>query len=241
MRAMILAAGFGTRLRPLTNNIPKALVLINGKPLLEYQLESLQRFGFKQVVVNAHHLAEQVKSFLDRFQSQTTMDIFYSYEPHILNTGGGIKKMLDFFPGDDPIVVQNVDIISSIQYDQLIQHHLKNKSLATLAINRNETDRGLAFNESLNFLGRFDAKLHRIEQKYCFCGIQVIQPQLFRDKIDDIFYSIDVYCETAKSIGHIKGFDITGLYWRDIGTPEDVEALTHDIKHGIFKPSLGLK
>jgi NDP-sugar pyrophosphorylase family protein len=163
------------------------------------------------------------------------MTIYYSHEPEILNTGGGIKKMLRFFSADEPILVLNVDILSSVNYRTLFKYHTTANSSATLVINNNKTDRPLAFTDELEFLGRAEALEPSVKFKsYCFCGIQVIHPELFLNIDEDKFYSIDIYCEAVKKSVKIMGYDITGTYWRDIGTLNDLKAAENDIRNGIL-------
>ncbi len=235
MRAMILAAGFGSRLRPLTDTMPKALVPLGQKTILEHQIKRLEKFGFTEVAVNAHHFADQVKNVLDSIKSSTHLGIHYSFEPEILNTGGGIKKMLEFFPDNHPVLIQNVDILCAMNYQSLFEYHRQAEAEATLVINKNQTDRPLAFSDESDLLGRAQGSPQDILNHFCFCGIQVIQPDLFRTIKDDKFYSIDVYCKAAQTTAKIKGYDITGTYWRDIGTENDLKAAEHDLQFGTFE------
>jgi len=227
MNAMILAAGFGTRLRPLTDSLPKALVPVAGKPLLQHQLEYLQHAGFDHIAVNAHYLADQVKTFLDSSHAH----IDYSFEKTILNTGGGIKKMLHFFPANEPILVINVDILCAMNLPGLMQHHLKYKADATLVINKRTTSRPLLFDEQMHFIGRGTNQSHEACMSYGFCGIQVIQPELFSSRLEDIFYSIDVYIDAARQGKKIIGFELdTGTYWKDVGKMQDILQAEKDLK-----------
>lgn len=232
---MILAAGLGTRLRPLTNRLPKALVPVAGVPMLEILLQRMELAGFTQVAVNAHHVASQVKDFLVQFRQRTTLQLYYSYEPIILNTGGGIKKMLDFFADETPILVHNVDILTALDYGELVRHHIATGAQATLVIHRHATDRPLTFDSNNQFLGRAHRPMKSQGSDFSFCGIQVIQPSLFRTVKENIFYSIDLYVKAAASGEIIKGYDISGQYWRDIGTLDDLEMAARDIKQDFFQ------
>src|SRR5262249_47179948 len=136
MRAMILAAGLGTRLRPLTDSGPKALVEINDRTLLEITLSRLRSFGVGEVIVNAHHFADQIVDFL-RARKNFGMRIEISREDVLLDTGGGLKQAAHFFLEDgsnEPFVVHNVDLLSSIDLRQMVNYHLERHALATLAV-----------------------------------------------------------------------------------------------------------
>src|ERR1700722_13005876 len=155
MKAMVLAAGLGTRLRPLTNDRPKALVEINGRTLLEIALLRLRGFGIHDVIVNAHHFADLIGGFLKR-PDNFGMRIEVSREDVLLDTGGGLKKAAWFFqekpkdqPGepDEPFLLHNVDVISTIDFTKMLQAHRESQALATLAVHKRESSRQLLFND----------------------------------------------------------------------------------------------
>src|SRR5271167_769097 len=157
MRAMILAAGLGTRLRPLTNDRPKALVEVNGRTLLEITLLRLRRFGIREVIVNAHHFAEMIVAFLQTHDN-FGMRIEVSREDVLLDTGGGLKKAGWFFLEksgdldgdlDEPFLLHNVDVISAIDFTKMLHAHRESKALATLAVHRRESSRQLFFNDQM--------------------------------------------------------------------------------------------
>ncbi|MBN1559902.1 nucleotidyltransferase family protein [candidate division KSB1 bacterium] len=232
MNAMILAAGLGTRLRPITENVPKALAPLCGRPLLEIVLTKLQHQGFTHVAVNAHAHAEQMQDFLRDYAAQSNMHLTLSPEPVLLDTGGGIKKMLDCFSDQAPILVHNVDVLTNLPYAQLMQAHAESGAAATLVINRRRTSRALAFTSQGDFIGRrHDLKNAAL---FGFCGIQVIQPFLFRRIDADRFYSIDAYEKAAQQGFVIRGYDITGDYWRDVGTPANLQAAEREIQQKLF-------
>jgi NDP-sugar pyrophosphorylase family protein len=231
---MILAAGLGTRLRPLTDKIPKALVPIGDTPILGIVLEKLLRSGFTHIAVNAHHHSEQVRDYLAAYKTDKNIYLDYSYEPTILDTGGGIKRMLAFFrDAETPILVHNVDILSALNFRDLMRHHVKARAAATLVVNKRQTDRPLSFTDKMEFLGRSRGDLKKGDTKdFGFCGVQVIQPALFRDIDKDKFYSIDVYVNAAKEQEKIIAYDISGIYWRDIGTTDDLDLAEMDYRQG---------
>ncbi len=163
MKAMILAAGLGTRLRPLTDNHPKALVEISGRTLLEITLTRLRGFGVREVIINAHHFADMILDYL-KAHDNFGMHIEASREEVLLDTGGGLKKAAWFFledssrphssQMDEPFLLHNVDVISTIDIPRMVQFHRESSALATLAVQSRETSRYLLFNEQLQLCGR---------------------------------------------------------------------------------------
>jgi NDP-sugar pyrophosphorylase family protein len=168
MKAMILAAGLGTRLRPLTDDRPKALVEVAGRTLLEITLTRLRTFGITEVIINVHHFADMVTDYL-RFHDNFGMRIEISREEVLLDTGGGLQKAAWFFledsarhdsksrdssQMDEPFLLHNVDVISTIDLRRMLQFHTENHALATLAVQSRETSRYLLFNRDLHLCGR---------------------------------------------------------------------------------------
>ena len=154
MKAMVLAAGLGTRLRPLTDDRPKALVEVAGRTLLELTLARLRAFGIQEVIINTHHFADMIDAYL-RSHGNFGMHIEISHEEVLLDTGGGLKKAASFFPdSDEPFLVHNVDVLSTIDFNQMLQFHKDHKCLATLAIQDRTTSRYLLFDEANQLCGR---------------------------------------------------------------------------------------
>ncbi len=154
MKAMILAAGLGTRLRPLTDDRPKALVTIAGRTLLEIALARLRSFGVREVIVNAHHYAEMIIEYL-KANGNFGMRIELSREKKLLDTGGGLKKATHFFRGShEPFIMHNVDVISTIDLGRMMRFHTEQKALATLAVQERESSRKLLFDEQGRLCGR---------------------------------------------------------------------------------------
>jgi NDP-sugar pyrophosphorylase family protein len=161
MKAMVLAAGLGTRLRPLTNDRPKALVEIGGRTLLEITLSRLRRFGVREAIVNTHYFAEMIAEYL-QVKANFGMRVEISREPLLLDTGGGLKKAAWFFQenfdtADEPFLVHNVDVISSIDLGGMLQSHEKSHALATLAVQKRKSSRQLLFDANLQLSGRATA------------------------------------------------------------------------------------
>jgi mannose-1-phosphate guanylyltransferase len=158
MKAMILAAGLGTRLRPLTDIRPKALVEINGRTLVEITLSRLRSFGVREAIINVHHFADMIVDYL-KSKKNFGMRIEVSREEVLLDTGGGLKKAAWFFLEhsthlEEPFLLHNVDVISTIDLRRMTQFHSENRALATLALQNRETSRYLLFNEQLQLCGR---------------------------------------------------------------------------------------
>src|SRR6266478_1520164 len=157
MKAMVLAAGLGTRLRPLTNDRPKALVEVAGRTLLEITLSRLRTFGIREVILNVHHFADLVVAYL-KAHDNFGMRIEVSREDVLLDTGGGLKRAGWFFledpKSDEPFLLHNVDVISTIDFKKMVQDHKQNQALATLAVQKRESSRQLLFDEHQQLCGR---------------------------------------------------------------------------------------
>ncbi len=237
MRAMILAAGFGTRLRPLTDKTPKALIPVAGKPLLAHVLQRLQHAGFDEIAINGHHLADQLVEFLATYAAET-LKIHLSIEAEILETGGGIKKMIPLLGSDAPILVHNVDVFSDLPLERLYEAHLRHGNRATLALQSRPTRRYLLFDESHLLCGRMAADARRCEWvrqprgkplPWAFNGIQVIDPLLFGNYPADKFSSIDAYLRAAGRGERIMGHQMDDCYWRDVGKWTDLQEIESDL------------
>src|SRR5947209_203249 len=200
MKAMILAAGLGTRLRPLTDNRPKALVEIAGRTLLEITLSRLRAVGVREVIINVHHFADMILEYL-KTNDNFGMRIEVSREEVLLDTGGGLKNAAYFFLEDStrfekPFIVHNVDVISTIDLRRMVQFHTEHQALATLAVQDRETSRYLLFDEQLKLCGRRrdqETELVRPSkqvQALAFSGIHVISPRLFAMMIEEGVFSI---------------------------------------------------
>jgi NDP-sugar pyrophosphorylase family protein len=242
MKAMILAAGLGTRLRPLTDNRPKALVEVAGRTLLEITLARLRAFRVNEVIVNVHHFADVVVAYL-KAHDNFGMRIEVSREDALLDTGGGLKKAGWFFlegsGRHEPFLLHNVDVISTIDLERMVQFHKQNTELATLAVQERETSRYLLFDEHLQLCGRRAARDQKPEivrpsprtQALAFSGIHVISPRLFAlMKEEGIFSIIDSYLRLAAGGEKIAAFRADEYYWRDLGKPADLQQAAHDLE-----------
>ncbi|HKD51539.1 MAG TPA: nucleotidyltransferase family protein [Candidatus Acidoferrum sp.] len=245
MKAMILAAGLGTRLRPLTDTLPKALVEINGRTLLEITLTRLRTFGVNEVVINVHHFAEMV---LDYLQSHNNlgMRIEISREDDLLlDTGGGLKKASWFFLESardsvpEPFVVHNVDVISTIDLHPMLQFHNEHGALATLAVQSRESSRLLLFDDQLQLCGRaahgpsVNSPLapRPSPLPLAFSGIHIISPRLLPMLTEvGVFSIIDAYLRLAGQGEKILAFRADEYYWRDLGRPADLSQAALDLQ-----------
>jgi NDP-sugar pyrophosphorylase family protein len=249
MKAMILAAGLGTRLRPLTDDRPKALVEVAGRTLLEITLARLREFGVSEVIVNVHHFADLVVDYLAK-HNNFGIRIEISREEELLDTGGGLKKAAWFFLEDsarvdEPFILHNVDVISTIDLTSMMQFHKERKALATLAVQARETSRYLLFDENLRLSGRMTGKngeaefvrpSHQLEiQALAFSGIHVVSPRLLSMMTEDGAFSIITsYLQFAQQGEQIIGFRSDEYYWRDLGRPENVALAEKDFRDKVL-------
>lgn len=248
MKAMVLAAGLGTRLRPLTDDRPKALVEVGGRTMLEITLVRLREFGIREVIVNAHHFADQIVAYLNA-NNQFDMRIEVSREDVLLDTGGGLKKAAHFFldgPGgaSDPFILHNVDVISTIDLRRMAEVHAESHALATLAAQDRETSRYLLFDHKLQLCGRRmggrqqDEIVRRTPSltPLAFCGVHVISPRIFSLMTETgIFSIITTYLRLAAAGEKITAFRADQYYWRDLGRPEHVRKAAEDLKQGAVR------
>jgi NDP-sugar pyrophosphorylase family protein len=293
---MVLAAGLGTRLRPLTDQRPKALVTLGGKTLLEITLLTLRSFGVDEVIVNVHHFADMICEYLDE-NGNFGMHIEISHEDgELLDTGGGLKKAAWFFlddeasgqipplaqefvtghdfncadtapdekpssaesfvtghdlsraastaktdrasapagihqPSDEPFILHNVDVLSTIDLQRMVRHHVEHGALATLAVQQRETSRYLLFDENGHLCGRRKGRDGQPEmarpsahpQPLAFAGIHVISPRLLTEMREEGAFSIiDAYLNLAARGEKIAAFRADEYYWRDLGRPENI-------------------
>lgn len=228
--AMIFAAGLGTRLRPLTNDRPKALVEIKGLSLLEIQLRRLKAYGFETVTVNIHHFADQVESFLK--SKDWGMEIFISDERELLlDTGGGIRKALKFWGNAKEVFVINVDVLSDLDPKKLMEVHRSNKALATLALRDRKTSRYLIFDNKMRLegwenkqTGEIKGKKSDDSQALAFSGIQIIDTALVKMMPENQPFSIiESYLSNSES-GKILGYLQNDGIWLDVGKPAELQS-----------------
>jgi NDP-sugar pyrophosphorylase family protein len=251
MKAMIMAAGLGTRLRPLTDDRPKALVEVAGHTMLEITLARLRSFGIHDVIINVHHFADLVLQYL-KARNNFGMRIAISQEDVLLDTGGGLKKAAYFFSGNseqstEPFILHNVDVISTIDIGRMVQFHTENQALATLAVQDRETSRYLLFDQKLQLCGRQSGRDQKPElvrsspglsakmQALAFSGIHVISPRfLGMMREEGAFSIITSYLGLAAQGEKIMAFRMDEYYWRDLGKPENVRQAAQDLEQNVF-------
>lgn len=240
MKAMVLAAGLGTRLRPLTDGRPKALVEVAGRTLLEITLSRLRQFGIREVIINVHHFADMLAEYL-KANNNFGLQVELSREDDLLlDTGGGLKKAAWFFLEDsskeEPFVLHNVDILSNIDLSRMLQFHKQHHPLATLAVQHRETSRYLLFNNDLELCGRRIGRGDEMADNsspydaLAFTGIHVISPRLLHlMKEEGVFPIIDCYLRLAREGERILAFRADEYYWRDLGRPDDLRKAADDL------------
>lgn len=230
---MILAAGLGTRLRPLTNEIPKALVPVGDRPMLEHVARRLIDAGCDHLIINVHHHADQVVRFLED-RDHFGIDIDVSIEPDkALETGGGLRNAAHFFRKKEPFFMHNSDVFTTIDLRGLRgAHDAQDDVLATLAVRAEETNRFLLFDEHEDLCGFGDSegKEHVVVEpqgpttRYDFCGVQIISPRIFDLMTDTgVFSIINTYLRLSKEGEHIRPHRVDGADWIDVGNAERLE------------------
>jgi mannose-1-phosphate guanylyltransferase len=226
MKAMILAAGLGTRLLPYTLKRPKPLFPILNKPLLRLTINRIQQAGAAEIVVNAHHLRRQVKKAL-----QDAANIILQDEEKILGTGGGLRLALDHF-GQDPVLVVNGDIYHSIDYREVHRSHWEAKADVTLVLHDYARFNDVAVDETLRVTGfnRSGDSSGKQERILAFTGIHVINPEVLHLVPPDTPYCIiDCYRKLLQQGGSIRAHLATDHFWTDMGTPADYLQLHADL------------
>jgi len=225
---MIFAAGLGTRLKPITDSIPKALVPINGKPLLQYIIEKLKLSGFDEIIINIHHFPELIIEFLNQNNNFGIRIEVSDERDELLDTGGGIRKAAWFFDDGKPFLVHNVDILSNVDLNELYHQHLAKNALATLVVNKRDTFRYLLFDENKRLCGWINEKTGETKpkgitdisgfNKLAFAGIQMLSPKVFdiMNTLEAKFPIMDFYLSNAeKEI--ISGFIPDNFNMMDVG------------------------
>lgn len=247
---MVLAAGLGTRLRPLTDDRPKALVEVAGRTLLELTLLRLKSAGINDVIINTHHFADKVADYLSA-HANFGMHIEISREEILLDTGGGLKHAAHFFlsgnSADEPFLLHNVDVLSNIDFASMLRHHRDTEALATLAVQDRPTSRYLLFDETGRLCGRRsgpDTPDTPIEQvrpartlhARAFSGIHIISTRIFPLMHEDgVFSIIPVYLRLAAAGESIVSYPADQNYWRDLGKPAQIAAASEDINTGAYR------
>ena len=231
MKAMILAAGLGTRLKPWTDHHPKALAMVNGKSLLQRNIEYLQQAGISEVIVNVHHFAQQIIDAVENNNGWGSNVTISDEQDEVLETGGGLKKAAWYFRNEKDFVLMNVDILTDMNLSAMIQQHENSKAIATLAVTERATSRYFLFNAKDELCGWRNVKTGEekivkealeLKQK-AFSGIHVIDSALLSLlKREGKFSMVDVYLDVAAN-HFIQAFDHSDSKFLDVGKPESIE------------------
>lgn len=246
MKAMIFAAGLGTRLKPFTDKHPKALVKVNGKTLLELSVRYLQKYGINDIVVNVHHFADQIEAEIDYHNGYGSTITISDERDEVLETGGGLLKAANHFKNQECFVVMNVDVLTDLDLGEMIDVHRHSDAIATLAIQSRDSSRSLLFNPSMELCGWENNKTgeEKIVREndhlvsYAFSGIQVVSPEIFNMPFEGKFSIIDVYLHYAKT-KLIFGFENSEGIFLDVGKPESIEQASYTL-HTIENQELTL-
>jgi NDP-sugar pyrophosphorylase family protein len=241
MKAMVLAAGQGTRLHPLTEHTPKALVRVAGRPMIEYSLLLLKRYGIRDIIINLHHLGDQIESYLGDGK-QWGLQITYSKEPELLDTGGGLLKAKPFLQGGTFIVI-NTDVLIDLSVRDLLAFHEKNRAVATLVLRRDpladqygsmEIDGDGRIRRFLQT--RIATELSVPTTELMFTGVQVLEPRVFDymgpdDALRKFSTTKDTYPRMLMHQEKLFGFRFSG-FWQDVGTENRIKAAEDSLAAG---------
>jgi MurNAc alpha-1-phosphate uridylyltransferase len=233
MQAMILAAGLGTRLRPVTDSKPKALVEVGGITMLELTIRYLKKYGVDRLIINLHHFPDQIKSFLKE-KNNFGLEILFSDESNaLLDTGGAIKKAKSLFDPKSPLILMGVDILTDLDLSEMIKFHNKNKPLVTLAVKDRITSRSLLFNKIMRLEGWRNNQTGELKGVVSdknsialgFSVVHIIDPVIFNFiKENGAFSIIDLYLRLMKE-HHILGFRHDHSIWMEFGKIENIREL----------------
>lgn len=231
MKAMILAAGLGTRLKPFTDFHPKALAPVHGKPVLQWNIDYLYRAGVREFIINVHHFAEQIINFIEHLNMPDCSFHISDERDAVLETGGGLKKARSFFNTHEVFILMNADILTNMPLNELIDFHKRNKGLVSLAVSKRKSSRCFLFNTENQLCGwrnkiLNETKLSRQNEidltEMAFGGIHIIEPRFFNFLTQEGKFSIvDTYLKVAKT-ENIMGFDHSAYTLLDIGKPESL-------------------
>lgn len=232
MKAMILAAGVGSRLKPFTDTAPKCLVPIAGKSILQHTAERLIRAGVDSLVINIHHFADQVREHLEK-HSNFGVNVELSYEPILLDSGGAVKKVRHLLRDQEAFILHNADVYTDLDLKTLFNNHKSTKAAATMVVQKRDTNRRVLFDQNGLFVGFQNlssgskTQIRPEVESYGFNGIHVISGETLSimESFPDTFSILDFHLELSKQGLKVTPFDIADTYWIDIGTEEKVRSL----------------
>lgn len=232
MKAFIFAAGLGTRLYPYTESTPKALVALQGKPMLGHLILKLKSFGITDIIINIHHYGEQIISYLQENKNFGCHIIISDEREELLDTGGGLKKALNMLEDGENLLVHNVDVLSNFDLNNLIDQHKNSKSKVTLLVQDRKTSRYLLFDEQNKLHGWTNIKTGETKpanievenyRPFAFNGIHVINKSTlpYFNK-ENTFPIIPIYIEMSQQ-EELKAVEIDNSFWMDLGNPEAID------------------
>lgn len=230
-KAFILAAGLGTRLKPFTDTLPKALVPYKNKPMIENVIQKLSNAGYKDILINTHHFSDLMKEYFNKRKGDENITLIFENE--ILGTGGAIKNAEKYLSDSDYFVVYNTDVDCEADLNLISKFHSNNNALATLCVQSRKTSRKLIVDEKGKLLGRTENNQDVIygecpnqDESYykAFCGIHIINSEIFNffDTYTNPFDIIEFYMFLIKKGILLKTYDLTDIYWRDLGIPQNL-------------------
>ncbi|NCC70813.1 nucleotidyltransferase family protein [bacterium] len=232
MKALILAAGLGTRLKPFTDKMPKALVTFDNKPIIDFLIEKLFKSGINEIAVNLHHYSNTLKKYLIE-NNIFNVNFYFSDESNLLlDTGGAIKKASDFLNNNEPFFVHNVDVFSNIDLNEMYDFHLKSGNLVTIAVRNRYTSRYFLFDSENVLCGWRNTKTNEeiitrnnLSEYYqlAFSGIQIINSEVFEMMpTENKFSLVDLYVKLSSN-NKIGAYIHNNDYWFDLGTIEKIK------------------
>lgn len=226
MKAMIFAAGIGSRLKELTRDTPKCLMQVGDRTMLEHVVVRLKSAGVTAIAINVHHHAEKVTQFLHE-KNYFDLEVLVSHEPTLLDTGGGLKKVAPFFAGEDSFLIHNADIYSSVDLAKLVERHRSLNAIATLAVMSRPSKRGLYFDPADKLVGWTGEQTPPpCASLLSFSGISVASHEIFSHMGSESEFSIiKTFLTAARATERVWGDRVPETDWTDIGTPEQLEAL----------------
>ena len=251
MRAMIFAAGVGSRLKPLTDSTPKALIKIHDRPMIEWVILNLISQGIKEIIINLHHFPDKIKNYLKE-KDHFGIRIEYSHENVLLDTGGGLKKASWFFKETEPFLVYNTDIISDLDIKQMLNFHIKKNADVTLAVRQRQTSRYFIFNTNYRLSGWTNVKENKTlwvdeynvnDTRAAFSGIHIISGKIILDQLSNLttFSIVPEYIRLASEGLKIFGFNTEHWFWFDLGSKSKIERAEKIISPHFFRKLSGKK
>jgi NDP-sugar pyrophosphorylase family protein len=227
MKAMVLAAGIGSRLRELTKNTPKCLMQAGGKTMLEHVIDALKKVGVTEVAINLHHHPEQVKQFVKE-RGYFDLKVVFSEEPQLLDTGGAIKKVHAFLEGEERFIIHNADVFCTHDLTSLVDAHRSRNALAILTVMKRTSKRGLFFDNESRLVGWTQASQPPPSDAHLFAfgGISVCSGEIFEYMDERAAFSIiEPFLAASRATQRVFGVEIDPSAWIDVGTPEQLQIL----------------